>query len=150
MQLNVKLLHPNATAPNYAHFGDSGLDLYSIEDFTLEPGEFKAIGTGIAIELPVGHEGQVRPRSGLALKHGVTVLNAPGTVDFQYRGEVKVILINHGKTAFSLKAGEKAIAQLVIASVVSAQVEVVTDVSDSNRGQNGFGSTDNLTGVFGN
>jgi len=145
--LKVQLLHENATQPNYAHVGDSGLDLYPVENFTLEPGEFKAISTGIALELPLGYEAQVRPRSGLALKHGVTVLNAPGTVDCAYRGEVKVILINHSKTAFGLKAGEKAIAQLVIAKVTTVNIEVVTDISDTTRGQNGFGSTDNLVGT---
>lgn len=142
--LKIQLLASNATLPSYAQPSDSGLDLYSVEDFTLEPGEFKAIATGIALELPLGHEAQVRPRSGLALNHGVTVLNSPGTVDCGYRGEVKVILINHSKLPFSLKAGEKAIAQLVIAKVSSVRVEVIEKVSDTTRGQNGFGSTDKV------
>src|SRR3954468_12019122 len=95
--LKVKRLSPLAIVPAYAHPGDAGLDLYSAVSATLEPGERKLVGTGISIELPPNTEGNVRPRSGLALKHGVTVLNSPGTIDGGYRGELGVILINHGQ-----------------------------------------------------
>jgi dUTP pyrophosphatase len=137
--LKVKRLQPDAILPAYAHPGDAGLDLYAAVTAAIEPGESKLIGTGIAIELPPGTEAQVRPRSGLALKHAITVLNTPGTIDRGYRGEVGVILINHGRSRFDVRPGMK-IAQLVIASCLTIAVEEA-DLGDSARGQGGFGST---------
>ena len=142
----VRLPHgADLALPTYATPGSAGLDLLAaIEgDEILAPGEWKAVPTGLALALPEGWEAQVRPRSGLALKHAVTVLNAPGTVDADYRGEVKVILINHGREPFTLSRGLR-IAQLVVAPVAQARWQDVTDPSDLSktaRGVGGFGST---------
>lgn len=138
--LRVKKLHPAAHVPHYAHPGDAGLDLFAVEALSLPPGESRLVRTGIAIELPAGTEAQVRPRSGLALKHAVTVLNSPGTIDAGYRGEVGVILINHGRQAFEVEEGAK-IAQMVIQPVLSVTVEEHAELSDTARGAGGFGST---------
>jgi dUTP pyrophosphatase len=138
--VKVQLVHPNARLPEYAHAGDAGLDLFAVEEVELGPGEFRTIHTGLVIELPAGTEGQVRPRSGLAAKHGVTVLNTPGTIDHGYRGEVGVILINHGNRAFHIEPGMK-IAQLVIAPIHRADVVSVQQVSATSRNTGGFGST---------
>lgn len=138
--LRIKKLHPAAHVPRYAHPGDAGLDLFAVEALSLPPGEARLVRTGIAIELPPGTEAQVRPRSGLALKHGITVLNAPGTIDAGYRGEVGVILINHGRQAFDVEEGSK-IAQMVIQPVLSVTVEEHAELSDTARGAGGFGST---------
>ena len=138
--LKVKRLSASAILPAYAHPEDAGLDLYSAVSASLEPGETKLIGTGISIELPPNAEGNVRPRSGLALKHGITVLNSPGTIDRGYRGEVGVILINHGLARFDVLPGMK-IAQLVVAPVLSVDVREAQELGDSSRGQSGFGST---------
>jgi dUTP pyrophosphatase len=140
MKVVVKKLSPDAVCPCYAHPGDAGLDLFAHVDVTLEPGAFGLVATGIAIELPPGAEAQVRPRSGLALKRGVTVLNAPGTIDSGYRGEVGVILINHGREPFVVRKGDK-IAQMVVAPVAQATVEAVEELSETRRGSGGFGST---------
>ena len=140
MKLLIKRLTPTALVPSYAHPGDAGLDLFSDVSMSLEPGERKLVGTGISIELPPNTEGQVRPRSGLALKHGISVLNTPGTIDRGYRGEVGVILINHGQERFEVRPGMK-IAQLVIASCVTVMVEETVELSGTARGQGGFGST---------
>ena len=145
MKLKVKKLHSSAILPQYAHPNDAGLDLFAVEEQTLEPGESQLIPTGISIELPPGTEAQVRPRSGLALKHQITVLNTPGTIDAGYRGEIGVILINHGKTQFKVSPGMK-IAQLVIASVIHAEIEAVEQLSSTKRGDNGFGSTGLIKG----
>ncbi len=120
--------------------GAAGSDLVSAEDVSIQPGSVHAVATGIALAIPQGFEGQVRPRSGLALKHAITVLNAPGTIDSDYRGEVKVILINHGKTPFQITRGDR-IAQLVVAPVPPVHFERVEKLSDSVRGTGGFGST---------
>lgn len=124
--------------------GSAGMDLHAAllpgEEVKLLPGQFSAIPCGFAMALPEGHEAQVRPRSGLAFKHGVTVLNAPGTIDADYRGEVKVILINHGEHSFSVARGDR-IAQLVIAEVTAATLSVATRLDDTVRGGGGFGST---------
>ena len=140
MQLKIKRLNPQAQVPHYAHPRDAGLDLFSIEAQTLEPGEAKLIHTGIAVELPAGTEAQVRPRSGLALKHAITVLNSPGTIDAGYRGEVGIVLINHGREVFQVTPGMK-IAQMVINEIIQAEVIEVKDLSDSARGEGGYGST---------
>ena len=126
--------------PVYATEGAAGLDVVSAEAFALEPGERRAVPTGFAIEIPAGYEVQVRPRSGLALKHGVTCLNTPGTIDEDYRGEVKVILANLGSEPFEVRRGER-IAQLVPAPVVKAAFAEVAELSATGRGAGGFGST---------
>ena len=128
--------------PNYMSEHAAGLDLCAAEagDIMLKPGKYKLISTGIAIALPAGFEGQVRPRSGLALKHGLTLLNAPGTIDADYRGEIKVILINLGETAYHLKRGER-VAQLVIQAVARATLEEVDNLPETLRGEGGFGHT---------
>ncbi|MGB8698352.1 MAG: dUTP diphosphatase [Thermosynechococcaceae cyanobacterium] len=141
MQLNIKRLSETAVLPQYAHPGDAGLDLVAIEVQTLLPGESGLIRTGIALELPDGIEAQVRPRSGLALKHQVTVLNAPGTIDAGYRGELCVILINHGKSPFQVEPGMR-IAQLVVAPVLRVQTQwTETFSAETTRSAQGFGST---------
>ncbi|MEM1023282.1 MAG: dUTP diphosphatase [Myxococcota bacterium] len=131
---------PTLPLPGYATAGAAGLDLAAAESVTLAPGAWKAIGTGLALDIPEGYEGQVRPRSGWAAKHGVTVLNSPGTVDSDYRGEVKVILINHGPSAFEIQVGDR-IAQLVVAPMVQAEISLATSLPDTQRGSGGFGST---------
>lgn len=133
-------LREGAHIPQKAHEDDAGFDLYASEDFTLPSHGFGCVPTAISLELPLGYEAQVRPRSGLAAKYGVTVLNAPGTIDAGYRGEVKVILINHGETDFQITAGMR-IAQLVVSPVVSASFLQVVSLSESARGEGGFGSS---------
>jgi dUTP pyrophosphatase len=126
--------------PRYATDGAAGLDLVAAEDLTLAPGQRHAVATGFAIAIPEGHEVQVRPRSGLALKHGVTCLNTPGTIDHDYRGEVKIILANLGSEPFEIRRGER-IAQLVPAPVTKARFEEVGELGATGRGGGGFGST---------
>lgn len=130
--------------PAYQTAEAAGLDLMAAvpdgEPVTLAPGHYALVPTGLAIALPPGHEAQVRPRSGLAAKHGVTVLNSPGTIDADYRGEIKVILINHGAVPFVIKRGER-IAQMVIAPMVQAALVPVATLSATDRGAGGFGST---------
>lgn len=140
MFIKIKKLKPSVTIPSYAHSYDSGLDLISIEELEILPGNSHLVPTGIAIELPPGTEAQIRPRSGLALKHQITVLNTPGTIDEGYRGEIGVILINHGQQTFKVTKGMK-IAQMVIAPVIRVEIEEVDQLSDSSRGLGGFGST---------
>lgn len=137
--INVKKLHPEARLPSYAKLGDAGADLVSVEDVTLMPGEFRLIRTGLGIELPEGWEAQVRSRSGLALKHGIHVLNSPGTIDSGYRGEIGAVLMNHGPM-FHIAKGER-IAQLVIKPAPQAKFVVAQTLSESNRGTGGFGHT---------
>jgi len=140
--MTVKVLRtdPEAQLPAYAHPGDAGMDVRSIEDVTLAPGARALVRTGLVLELPPDAEAQVRPRSGLALKHGVTVLNTPGTIDAGYRGEVGVILVNLGAEPFVVEKGMK-IAQLVVAPVAQAEVVEVSAVDATDRGAGGFGST---------
>jgi dUTP pyrophosphatase len=126
--------------PAYATTGAAGLDIVAAEDVTLAPGARHAVATGFAIAIPAGYEVQVRPRSGLALKHGVTCLNTPGTIDADYRGEVKVILANLGSEPFAVKRGER-IAQLVPAVVTAARFLEVASLDETARGAAGFGST---------
>jgi len=126
--------------PAYATEGAAGMDVVSAETLTLAPGARAAVATGFAIAIPAGHEVQVRPRSGLALKHGVTCLNTPGTIDSDYRGEVKVILANLGQDPFAIARGDR-IAQLVPAIVLRASVGEVDALDDTVRGAGGFGST---------
>src|SRR6476659_5509612 len=127
-------------APKYATDGAAGLDVVAAEDVTLAPGGRHAVATGFAIAIPEGYEVQVRPRSGLALKYGITCLNTPGTIDHDYRGELKVILANLGAEPFEVKRGER-IAQLVPAIVTKAEFEEVGSLDETHRGAGGFGST---------
>ncbi len=140
MLLKILKTDPSAQMPTYAHPGDAGMDVRSIETVILQPGERALVHTGLAFELPPNAEAQVRPRSGLALKHGITVLNSPGTVDAGYRGEVGVILINLGSEPFTVEKGMK-IAQIVVAPVAQAEIVEVASLDDSERGAGGFGST---------
>ena len=126
--------------PSYASDGAAGLDVVAAEDLTLAPGARHAVATGFAIAIPPGYEVQVRPRSGLALKHGITCLNTPGTIDCDYRGEVKVILANLGAEPFEVKRGER-IAQLVPSPVLRAEFAEVDSLDETSRGAGGFGST---------
>ncbi len=131
---------PPLELPRYETEGSAGLDLRADEAFSLAPGERRLVPTGLAMEIPAGHEGQVRARSGLAVRHGVGLVNAPGTVDSDYRGEVKVLLVNLGQEPVAFARGDR-IAQLVVAPVVRARVELVEDLAGSTRGAGGFGST---------
>ncbi|HEX5282427.1 MAG TPA: dUTP diphosphatase [Micropepsaceae bacterium] len=142
MRIEIKRLAADLPLPVYASRGSAGLDLLAAVDreVALAPGAITAIPTGIALALPDGYEAQVRPRSGLALHHGITVLNAPGTIDSDYRGEVKAILINHGKASFSITRGMK-IAQLVITAHVRAEWQETSRLDQTTRGAGGFGST---------
>lgn len=140
MKIKVTQLAEAAQLPAYEHEGDSGMDLRAIAPHTIAPGKTALIKTGLAIELPANTEAQVRPRSGLALKHSITVLNTPGTVDASYRGEIAIILINHSKQPFQIEPGMR-IAQMVIAPIIRADIERVDTLSKSNRGKGGFGST---------
>ena len=126
--------------PAYATSGAAGMDVLSAEDVVLKPGERYAVATGLAVAIPAGYEIQVRPRSGLAFKHGVTVPNTPGTIDSDYRGELKVLMINHGTEDFSIKRGER-VAQLVLAPVTQARWDEVVVLDETDRGSGGFGST---------
>lgn len=126
--------------PGYATAGAAGMDVLSAEDLTLAPGARHAVATGLSVAIPPGYEIQVRPRSGLALKHGISVPNSPGTIDSDYRGELKVILINHGSDAFEIRRGDR-IAQLVLAPVTQASWLVVEELDETARGEGGFGST---------
>lgn len=126
--------------PGYATDGASGMDVRAAEDCVIEPGGRAAVATGLSMEIPCGYECQVRPRSGLALKHGVTVLNAPGTIDSDYRGEVKIILVNFGTMSFEIKRGDR-IAQLVFAPVARAVLEESVELDETERAGGGFGHT---------
>ena len=138
--LPVRLLDPRAVLPSYAHPDDAGMDLAACEVVEIAPGTAAMVRTGIAIALPPGTEAQVRPRSGLAARNAVTVLNTPGTVDEGYRGEIRVILINHGLEVFRVTPGMR-IAQLVVAPVLRVRPEPVDSLPDTARGEAGFGST---------
>ena len=140
MKLPVLRIDPSAKMPSYAHPGDAGMDVHSVETLVLPPGGRVCVHTGLAFQLPPDAEAQVRPRSGLALKHGVTVLNAPGTIDAGYRGEVCVILANFGQEPFTVEKGMR-IAQIVVAPVARAEVVEVEALDATERGAGGFGST---------
>ena len=141
MQIRVQRIHPDAILPAYAHgpHEDAGMDLCAVETVVLEPGAPRLVPTGLTIEVPPGFEAQVRPRSGLALKHAITIPNAPGTIDPGYRGEVRVILLNLGREPYTIHAGDR-IAQMIVARY--EPVEWVEEkLADSARGQGGFGSS---------
>lgn len=133
-------LSEGAVLPAYQTENAAGLDLRCVDDFTLYPKERRLIGTGLRLAIPPGYEGQIRPRSGLALKHGISMVNTPGTIDADYRGEVGVILVNHGADVVTFNAGDR-IAQLVICPVARAELVVVDQLEDTERGVGGFGST---------
>jgi dUTP pyrophosphatase len=142
--VNIKILRlPNGAdlpLPSYATTGSAGLDLRSAEALTIKPGARALVATGISIALPENTEAQVRPRSGLAVKHGITVLNSPGTIDADYRGEIKVPLINLGADDFVIARGDR-IAQMVVAPVVQVQLVEVASLDETTRGAGGFGSS---------
>ena len=140
MEIVFERLTETAQMPFYAHEGDAGMDICADEVLTLGPGERAAVSTGLRVRLPMGTEGQVRPRSGLALRHGVTVANAPGTVDAGYRGELKVILVNLGREPFAIERGMR-IAQLVVAPILRPTIMEGTVDDVTSRGAGGFGST---------
>jgi dUTP pyrophosphatase len=142
LSIRLKKLHPEAALPQYAHgpAEDAGMDLRAVERTLLGPGEWKSVPTGLAIEIPSGFEGQVRPRSGVAARHGVTLLNSPGTIDPGYRGEIRVLMINHGREAYTVEKGER-IAQLLIGVYAAVEWRVAGELESSERGDGGFGST---------
>ena len=141
VQISIKRLDPELPLPSYAHPGDAGADLYSAVDLTLDPGERALVPTGVALALPEGHVGLVHPRSGLAAKHGISVVNAPGTIDAGYRGEVKVCLVNTDpREPFAVRRGDR-IAQLVIQRFETAAFVEAEDLPESARGAGGYGST---------
>lgn len=146
VQVRVKPLphYDGLDLPRYETSGSAGMDLRAAlpedEPVTLQPGEWRLIPTGLAIALPAGYEAQIRPRSGLAAKHAITCVNTPGTVDSDYRGEMRVNLINHGREPFTIQRGER-IAQMIIAPVIQAVWEEVDDLGETDRGAGGFGST---------
>ncbi len=142
IRIPVTALRPGITLPAYQSEGAAGMDLAAALDKPVElaPGEFRLVPCGFAIAVPPGFEAQVRPRSGLAAKHGVTVLNAPGTIDSDYRGEVKVILINHGREPFVVTPGMR-VAQMVVARVARVEWDVADALPETARGEGGFGHT---------
>mgnify|MGYP000984621584 CR=1 FL=1 len=141
MKIAIKRLHPDAHLPVYAHGPkeDAGMDLRAVEGLVLQPGQTGLVSTGLAIELPPGYEAQIRPRSGLALKHGLTIPNAPATIDPGYRGEVRIILLNLGREPYEIHPGDR-IAQMVVARYESIEW-AEGDLGDSVRGDGGFGSS---------
>jgi dUTP pyrophosphatase len=142
IRISIHVLSPLIEPPVYATAGAAGMDLQAaiVEPIVIEPGGVTAVACGFALALPEGFEAQVRPRSGLALRHGVTVLNAPGTIDSDYRGEVKAILINHGRAGFSVTPGMR-IAQLVVAPVLRIEWALDDSLTETARGEGGFGHT---------
>src|SRR3989338_5518307 len=141
MPLTIKMQKvSDVPTPSYAHKGDAGVDLYAAEDTLLKPMERKLVGTGLRLEIPYGYEGQVRPKSGLAINHGISHANAVGTIDSSYRGEIKVPLINLSNKPYKVEKGKK-IAQLIFAKVEEAVFEEVNELEETTRNENGFGST---------
>jgi dUTP pyrophosphatase len=138
--LLVRRLHPDAQLPAGAYPGDAGLDLASVEDARLEPGERRVVGTGLAVAIPEGHAGFVQPRSGLAARHGISIVNSPGLIDAGYRGELRVVLLNTGTEAFEISGGDR-IAQLVVLRLPEVEVLEVAELPDSERAHRGFGSS---------
>ena len=141
MQIRIQRIHPDAILPKYAHGADedAGMDLHAVEAVTLEPGVPRLVPTGLTIELPPGFEAQVRPRSGLALKHAITMPNAPGTIDPGYRGELRVILLNLGRESYAIAPGDR-IAQIIVARYEPVEW-LETTLAESRRGAGGFGSS---------
>ena len=139
-QLPVRKVRPGAVLPSRAYDGDAGLDLSAAEAVVLAPGERAVVGTGLAVAVPEGHAGFVQPRSGLAAKHGITIVNAPGLVDSGYRGEVKVVLLNTGDEPFEVEPGMR-IAQFVVLPVAAVELVEVADLPETERGERGHGSS---------
>ena len=141
-QIMVKKLHPAAIIPKYMTELASGMDICALLDETLhlEPGQRSLVPTGLAFAIPAGYEIQARPRSGLAIKHGIALVNSPGTIDADYRGEVRIILINHGLENFTINSGDR-IAQLIVAPVCQSDLIEVSELSETKRGTGGFGHT---------
>ena len=142
MKVEILKTEKDLPTPKYAHDGDAGMDVYSAIDQELQPRERKLIPAGFKMAVPYGFEVQVRPRSGLALKHGISVVNSPGTIDHQYRGDVGILLINHSNESFSIKRGDR-IAQIVFNKVELVHFDEVESLSETTRGEGGFGSTGN-------
>ena len=140
MVLKVKRLRPEAVVPSFAHPDDSGMDIHAVEDAVLPPGAWAKLPTGLAFEPPPGTELQVRPRSGLAARHGISMVNAPATIDEGYRGEVAVILVNLGNEPFRIARGDR-IAQIVLCPVLRPEVVETDSLSGTSRGSGGFGTT---------
>ena len=140
LKVKIKKLKQNAIVPSYAHHNDAGIDFFSCEKYFLKPGERVLVLTGIAIEFSDGYELQIRPRSGLALKKGIGILNSPGTIDAGYRGEIGIILINYSQENFEINPGDK-IAQGVFNKFEKAEIEIVEELNETSRGQKGFGSS---------
>lgn len=140
MTLKFKRIHPDAVLPAYAHPSDAGMDIRSVADMTVLARGRALVPTGLVVLLPPLYEAQVRPRSGLALKHGITVLNTPGTIDSGYRGEIGVILFNSSDVDFQVKKGDR-VAQVVIAPVTQPVIEEAQEIDETDRGAGGFGST---------
>jgi dUTP pyrophosphatase len=140
MKIDVMKTSGDAHLPTYAKDGDAGADLYSLHAVNIMPGEYKLVSTGIAMAIPQGYVGLIHPRSGLATKHGITVLNAPGTIDSGYRGEIKVLLVNHSTETYNIDRAER-IAQIVVQKVENVFFEPVEELSATERGIGGFGST---------
>ena len=140
MTLAFKRVHPDAVLPAYAHPSDAGMDVRSVEELVIPAGKRALVHTGLVVLLPPLYEAQVRPRSGLALKHGITVLNTPGTIDSGYRGEIGVILFNSSDVDFQVKKGDR-VAQVVIAPVTQPVIEEAQEIDETDRGAGGFGST---------
>jgi dUTP pyrophosphatase len=138
--LSIRLLDPRARPPARTREGDAGYDLRCLDGFTLQPGERAMVGTGVAIALPPGIAGLVTPRSGLAARHGISVVNSPGLVDPNYRGELRVVLVNHGSEPFEAAAGDR-IAQLLLVPYWAPELQVVEELPPSDRAANGFGSS---------
>jgi len=148
MEIPVKLLHSEARLPERAHPGDAGADLFAVEEATIPPGEWRDVGTGIALAIPEGYAGFVQPRSGLAFKHGIMVVNSPGLIDSGYRGEVRVALYNSSSRPFVVSKGDR-IAQLVIQRVEEAGFIATQTLPESRRGEGGFGSSGGFAGSSG-
>lgn len=140
VKVKIKRVSKDAVIPKYAHEDDAGVDLHSTEDYRIEPGKRVCAKTGLKVEFEEGYEMQIRPKSGLALKEGITLLNTPGTIDAGYRGEISVIIINHGLNTYDIKKGQK-IAQAVFNKIEKADFIEVKELNETKRGEGGFGST---------
>jgi len=142
LEIQIKKLHPDASVPRYMTDLAAGMDIRALLDapIKLQPGKRCLVPTGLALAIPAGFEVQVRPRSGLALKHGIALVNSPGTIDADYRGEIRIIMINHGDATFTIQCGDR-IAQLIVAPVCQAELREVVELPDTQRGSGGFGHT---------
>lgn len=140
VKIKIQKIHKDAVIPSYATPGDSGMDLHTVEEIVLEPMHRAMVPTGLKIALPHGYESQIRPKSGLAIKQGISIVNTPGTIDAEYRGEYMVLLINYGSKTVKIEKGQK-IAQLMIKKIEQAKIQVVDTLDKTRRGSGGFGST---------